>query len=507
MSNTFVASGNHPLLATWDAWLADQSWIIPTEAQTLADRGTWLVCNDPFIAALYAAHRQGLFGPTGPRLESLYDETPDEPDTSDASRATRRVINRIVAATWEGRELDAENARTRRELEEAVDLAAFATGDGFAVRVDGENGRSRWRLVHRDRVGNPDGKPNSPTLRDGFVLQNGRIIGLWVIPGRFTGMADQKKEAAKFYFWHAADGTPNVIHKPGFRLPGMLRGITRLAPMIVMERQIHGVLESHVAAKRLQAVHAMMIEAQNPEEYKAAMQNGTALGSPSWDVRGPLSVWIKAPGTGAIEFLKPQFDGKDLTDYLTICYKIECAVLQMPIDVVLCQMGNASLSSARAGLDQFDRTNQTEQEDHIAAVTKPMDRVAVQDEAAAGRLSLPTDDWSAIMAGQHSRPPKYSTDRKKDAETMKALQDAGVSKTSSLKLFGFNAEDESELRAAEAKFDAAQGVNTASTPGQPATPVPAPAPDEPAPEDQSAPAARAWWRRAIARLRGNRNAA
>lgn len=559
---TFAAAGQHPLLANWEIWLAEQSMIIPTEARTLGERGTWLVCNDPFIASLYAAHRQGLFGPLGPRHESLYDEDMDEADTSDASRAMRRRLNRINAATWEGRELDAENARTRRELEEAADLAAFATGDGFAVRVDGDadSGRSRWRLTHRDRVRNPDGKPNTATMRDGFVLVNGRIAGIWVHPGVFAGSPETKAKPT-FYPWTATDGTPNVIHKRGFALPGMLRGVTRLAPMIIMERQVSEGLISHAAAKRLQAIHAMVMEAQNPEEYKKAMANGTALGSEAWSVNGPLSVWVKPTGSAAIEFLTPEFKGEDLTAYLMICYKVQCAVLQMPVDVVLCQMGEASLSASRAGLDQFDRTCQTEQEDHIAAVTKPIDRVAVADEIAAGRLVVNAKDWSAIMAGQHQRPPKYSTDDLKMAQTMQELQKAGVSKTSALKRGGFNAQDESELIAAERQFDAAQsagssqmrdrafvdrvhaasaaisasgtaglawpivvaagaadtapgafiaalsGPASTSGPGQPATPATAPAqPVSPATEDQQT-AARSWWSRAIARISGHRIAA
>jgi capsid protein len=177
----------------------------------------------------------------------------------------------------------------------------------------------------------------------------------------------------------------------------------------------------------------------------------------------------------------------------------------VPVDVVLCQMGEASLSSARAGLDQFDRTCQAEQERHIAEATAPIDRAAIADAEVAGELMLPDDVViDDALAAKYARPPKYSTDRKKDAETIAALRAAGVSGTTAFAMFGLVYEDERELTAIEAEFDAAQKT---SEPGQPATPAPAPAQTAaPATEGQTAPAA-TWWRRAIARISGHRTAA
>jgi capsid protein len=110
-------------------------------------------------------------------------------------------------------------------------------------------------------------------------------------------------------------------------------------------------------------------------------------------INGPLNTWVVPPGS-KVTMTDTKFNGADLSDYLIIVYKVMCAVLQMPVDVVLCQMGNASLSSARAGLDQFDRTCQTEQELHIGAVSQPMDQSAVADAiaptAVVARADAPT---------------------------------------------------------------------------------------------------------------------
>lgn len=483
---TFQGATSHPLLSSFDTLPIDARWIVPNEAATLAARATWLGANDPFIAALYAAHIQGLMGPTGPRLNSLYDTDSDEIGTSTESRIMRRRLNAISAASWSGREIDAENARTRYELECAIDHAAFFTGDGFAVRVAGY--RSRWRLIHRDRVRNPGNARNSETWRDGFRLSGGSVVGINVAPPAYL-MGDESAadKSDTFVRLVSADGTPNVIHKPGLRLPGMIRGVSRLSPLIVMQRQVGGVLESHVAAKRLQAIFGMIVEAEDADAWAEAVKNKTALDPANLKINGPLACWVKPPGS-KVDFTDTKFNGADLDAYLVACYRIECATLQMPIDVVLCQMGNASLSSARAGLDQFDRTCQTEQEMHIACVTSQLDRVMVADAVAYGDLELQTDDWSQIMAGKYSRPPKYSTDRKKDAETMKAYQEAGISETTSLEAFGFSLEDETELKRAEAEFKRSQAMPANQPSGAGTTPTPTPTNSgtqtTPAPEGQ-----------------------
>lgn len=485
---TFQGGNAHPLLTGWASFMQDQRWIVPAEADTLAQRATWLGCNDPFVAALYAAHLQGMMGPLGPRLASLYDPEPGAAGTSTGARAMRRRLTAISAATWAGKDLDAEGARSRYELESAIDHGAFFTGDGFAVRVGGS--RSRWRLLHRDRVRNPaSSAQNTEEWRDGFKLAGGRVVGINVAPPRYLVTKEDAAIKDTYVKWTADDGTPNVIHKPGLRLPGMLRGVSRIAPLIVMQRQVGGVLESHVAAKRLQAIYAMFVEAEDADAYAKAVVDGTAFDPANLLIKGPLNAWIIPPDS-KVSFTDTKFNGADLDAYLRVCYKVQCATLQIPVDVVLCQMGEASLSASRAGLDQYDRTSQTEHEQHVTSVSGIIDRVAVGDAAALGEIDLGTDDWPLVMAGKYSRPPKYSTDRLKDANTISALQSAGVSKTTSLEMFGLSYEDEVELKRAEAEFEMAQAKasdpNSASGAGDQPTPTRTSGEEKtPTPEDQT----------------------
>ena len=108
------------------------------------------------------------------------------------------------------------------------------------------------------------------------------------------------------------------------------------------------------------------------------------------------------------------------------------------------------------------------------------------------------------MAGKYARPPKYSTDRLKDADTIKALMATGVSGPTAFEMFGLNWEDEQELRHACQIFLAAQGIDAAGSPtsvqGQPPTPAPDDPGAEPLPEDQPA-ASTPRWRKLLSIFR------
>ena len=78
-------------------------------------------------------------------------------------------------------------------------------------------------------------------------------------------------------------------------------------------------------------------------------------------------------------------------------------------------------------------------------------------------MTLPANaDWSRVMAGKYQRPPKYSTDRLKDANTLKTLIEAKVSPTTAFAMFGFDYEDETEQSKRDADFAATQGVAPAA---------------------------------------------
>jgi hypothetical protein len=218
---TFDGAGYHPLLQDWLTSLSEPERVWAQEYETLADRGLSLACNDPYCAALASAVVMGTIGPDGLKSTSLWDESRSEAATSDQARDLRRIITAITDGSWDGTDLDAEGIRTRRDLEQALCWSAFVLGEGIAIRVPGIDGRSAWRMIDPKRVKNPGGAGNTPKLRDGFTLAGGRVTGLWVTLGRVGSFGLMRDEPPRWIPWRAPDGTPNVIHRTGFRLPGI----------------------------------------------------------------------------------------------------------------------------------------------------------------------------------------------------------------------------------------------------------------------------------------------
>ncbi len=100
----------------------------------------------------------------------------------------------------------------------------------------------------------------------------------------------------------------------------------------------------------------------------------------------------------------------------------------------------------------------------------------------------------SLTVGKRKRPPKYSTDRQKDANTILAMLNAGFSGTTAFDMFGAEWEDEQEGRRAELEFCQAQGIPplvAMGAPGvrpeDPAAPAAAGTDNAPAPDDSSQP--------------------
>jgi capsid protein len=459
----FVGSTDHRLFADWQTRLEEPLHVWSREFMPIASRAVSLVSNDPFAAAMVNAKIRETHGPQGMRLRSTYSETGGS-TTSTSERKSRREIEAFIARASCSTHLDAGGELTTADIDTQMDWIATVMGDAWAVWVwkPGRPGAilaGCWRIVTPDRVENPNQQPNNDRLQNGCELdEDGRLIAIHVRMGNIGpyGIAtDLKWKRVEIY---GKDGMRQVLHRVGIRVPGMLRGVSMFAPALLLMRQIQGTIEAHVAGKRAQAIHPIIYFTEDEDELKAATAAKSRLGHNA--VLGPMSILVAKYGATDVKFMQSNFQGSDLRDFLTTMYRSLTAMWGYPWQVVLAEMGEASLASARAGLDQADRTSDKYAKEHQEQVSRPRDEAILREGAARKEISFKSKDWSQIAAGRYTRPPKYSTDRLKDANTIEKLIAAKVSPSTAFEMFGLNYEDEAEQSKADEDFALAQGLDS-----------------------------------------------
>jgi capsid protein len=422
---------------TWD-WSRD--WL------RIALRAQEMVANNPFAAAMVACKLDSTHGPDGlrPVSQAQYDTTRPVDKQDHALRQQLEAANVRAGGLC----FDAGGQLTRRQFERQLDHLATVLGEGFAVRVEIPNRRGKprtaWRLVRPERVSNPDDRPNDDRLYHGMEIDaDGQPVALWVERTQVAAFTEWSDRTWDRVPWYAPDGTPNIVHRVGWRMPGMLRGISMLSPILVMAAQVGGVFEAHVTGKRGQACTPVIYYVDDPAAAaKAARADSSSIVGPHTKFN-PFQVYYAKIGS-TVDFKSMSFNGQDFDAFMGVAFRILCAVWQLPVEVVLCQMGEASLSSARAGLDQVDRTAQAWQTDHIEQASNLFEHGTVSELIRYHDLTPGTAGIDGLLLNRYRRPPKYSTDREKDANTIDQLIKDGVSPTTAFAMFGHDYEDETD---------------------------------------------------------------
>lgn len=465
--SSFQAAGDHRLLGRASMFIEESRHVWSREFRSLASRAMDLVQNDPFAAAMVGAKLFGTHGASGLHFRSLY-QIDDRPETSEGERQVRREIEASIGRASSGTRLDITGLMSRKEFEQSLDWTATVKGDAWAFRrlIPGRRGShwTTWRMTQPERVSNPDGRPNDDSLYEGMEIgPDGDVVAVHVETGTTGPFGYTRDKQWVRIPWVADDGTPNVIHRCGWRLPGMLRGVTMFAPMLLLMKQVSGTVEAHVAGKRAQACHPIIEKTQDEEALAEAERVGARLGP--YTSFAPLQVLLTSLESEVV-FPQHSFQGDDLKDFLQINYRLLAAAWGLPVEVVLAQMGEASLASARAGLDHFNRRCHELQNEHIVQVTRHIDESIIREDAVRGRLSFQTDDWSRIMTGRYQRPPKFVTDSQKEAGAVKTEVEIGRSRRNAFGDRGWDWEAETEERAQEDRLLAAQGQPVGSGEGR-----------------------------------------
>lgn len=425
----YGSSKSTSLQQDWTYIERDQRDLYTFEANRISARTEDLVRNNPYAAAIIETITAGAIGPKGLLAKSLYQED-ESADTSDNEQMIRDLINLELAGAFEGTAFDAGGQLARRDMSVVMLAGAATNGDSFSSRVvlpdrpGFHTHATCQRLIHASRVCNPGFGTNSLKQYEGFVLDDhGTPVAITVLR---THPASVQYPSLK---WDTIPifgdfGLRNVCHLKATRIADSLRGISWMAPILVLLQHLGKTTEAYVVAKRIQSCNVYVVEADDPTLAAAADIKGAVLG-PNTKVQ-PGKVYYVKRGT-AIHYLDGKFQGQDFKQFTDVLITALAASLNLPAAFVMNELTKSNLASARAALMQAWATFTVIQELQIVHVEQPWCESVVLESWLRGRLPISQAQLRRAFRFGYTRPAQAFPDPAREIAAAEGSARLGVS--------------------------------------------------------------------------------
>jgi hypothetical protein len=481
ISSVFEAAGSDTRTSQWGGvwtYLPDATWTVSKEGKVLAARNWRTLLNDPHLQAVAFCLVAQILG-DGLWFRSGWGGG----QQTDQVRATRKTINRIVARSAQGADLDAGGMLCQADLDAQLLLSGFFSGNGWAVRVwnptrPGITTGSCWRVVDADRVETPPDKPAD--VVNGVRYAGGSAVGVYVrrfdpvlAARRFTS---QRQAQYDYHPFVGDDGLRQVLHYAPMRWRSDSDlGVPALAAGLMIAHQLRQLFQAHVSGKRIQASHPIVLEVANPAEAAKKYQEAVNAGEADADAQ----VLFVPKGSGTV-FTNAQYNGSDLGAVTDVYLRALCASIGYPWQFVLCQLTDANLAAAQAALDQAERTSAIYQRQWIEQAQRHRDAVTIREGWARGELG-DLADTPDLYVGEWQRPRRADANRLRTRQAAELALKLGISPSTVCDEMGYDFESEQERTAEDkgtcerlqTRFPQDTAVESAPVPALDATDLPA----------------------------------
>ncbi len=421
LDTVFEAAGEQRTAASWSgvwAYLPDADWTRAAEGAPLLARSWRTLLNDPHCQALAFTLKSQILG------DGLWFRSGYGSSASQADQALRRRITDWVAGGRAGTLFDAGNWLTADDVETQTLLAGFFGGDGWLVRgwSPARPGADRgvcWRAIDASRIETPPKLAGAPDIANGVRYRNGAPWSVFIRKADPASSAAGRLPRPEYdeVEIRDADGYRQVVHFAPMRWrAGQDLGVPALASGLLLVHQLRELLKAHVAGKRLQASHPIIVEVTNPKEAAAKYKDMVEAG----EVNGDAQV-LFVPKGGSTQFMQAPYQGTDLAAVSEVYLRGMSASVGYPWQWVLAQLTTGSLSSSQAAIDQVERTSAIYQRTWIQQVQLHTDGAAIREGWARGQFGA--IGWSPALAlGDWQRP------RRSDANRLRSRQAAVLAK-------------------------------------------------------------------------------
>jgi lambda family phage portal protein len=272
--------------------------------------------------------------------------------------------------------------------------SVLESGDlGVARRRDDASGKPyalRVQLIEADRIANPAGKPNTPTLVDGVELDaEGRPRAVHITERFPYGGYAASRKTKRYAMYGSATGMPLIFLLGDQLRPGQVRGSPYLAPVVESLKQLGDYADAEMQAAVVAAMLTVFIEQETPDDADPVIGDNTAEGiNPENEIAlGSGAVVGLAPGEKA-NVANPGRPNASFEAFVSAVSREIGVALQLPQEVLLKHF-QSSYSAARASLEmawQFFRMRRSWLAWNFC---QPIFEWFMTEAVAKGRISAP----------------------------------------------------------------------------------------------------------------------
>ncbi|MBL8518195.1 MAG: phage portal protein [Betaproteobacteria bacterium] len=508
MSGAFVAgSRSNPDLRRWNPVAGSPDADILSNIPIIASRARDLQRNHPLVAGALQTNLDNILG-GGLWLAPMPDY-----EVLGKSREWAIETRTAIKALWRGWadtfHCDATRSFTLDGLAQQMFVGAWMNGDGVALPLWlprlGSPAALRIQTIESDRLCNPQGTPDTATLRGGIEID---------AYGAPVAYNFKKSHPGDRYFWHGLVpdkdeweripaetwwGRRRVIHMPDSKIrSGQTRGVSALAS-VMRTLKVAGDYTNHeLKAAAVNAMIAVITESSlsqdallellsnNEDARQSYIESLSSRGKGSLPMEGgtilPLMLGEK------VSSFNPSRPNTAYEPFMNAMGRYMAAGLNMPFELFMKDFSQSNYSSARAALLEGWRFF-TGRRQHLALYFyQPVYELFLEEMVDAGKIDAPDfyeNKWAYCRA-RWVGPGRGWIDPLKEAEAagmrmelkLSSLEDECAEQ-------GKDWQEVLEQIAAEREYAETLGVDLGQAFGARA-PQPAPQPDRESDEERQA---------------------
>lgn len=343
------------------------------------------------------------------------------------------------------------------------------------------------QLIDPDRLGNPAGKPDGPTLFRGRQLdQHGRFVGLHIRRGHPNDASNRTDDSEYVYVERETEwGRPMAFHWFFKRRAGMQRAISNLVTSLrhikmldkfddatLQNAVVNGILATFIQTKmRPDEMAAHLAPAGDEDEYSGFQEKMAAyeemdlkIGDQRIPVLGPNDEIVMKRTADAIP---------GAGEFRSSFHRGFASALGMPAEQLSLDYTQANYSSIRAsGIDAW-RNVMTERHLFVKHVATLIYSAVMEEAISIGELELPAgapdfyDARQAYLACSWTGPGMGWVDPLKEAKAARERTDGMFSTLEQENAAqGNNWRDTIDQRAVEQAYADSVGVTVPAPPGE-----------------------------------------